>query len=143
MPSIKRMIWWFSPLVVIAILFYQFYDRPLPPEYVWERSVERALMRAEAEARDVLLLASAEQCPQCDRLKAETLADRQVARFLSERFVLLFLEAPEDRKEFLKSGLSIESAPTTFILTPQGRERARIEGFYPSEEYVAKIRAID
>ena len=139
MPSIKRIVWWISPLVVIAALFYQFYGQPAPQGYVWEESYDRALMRAQSEGRDVLLLTSDEGCPWCRRMKSETLSDERVARYLADRFVLLFLEAPSGRAEFAKSGLAIEGVPATIVIDASGVERMRIEGFYPPDEYLQKI----
>ncbi len=89
------------------------------------------------------MLASAQKCETCRTLKSTTLADRGVARYLADRFVLLFLEAPEDRAAFEKTGLRIDQAPTIFVLDAEGKERDRIEGFIAPDALLDRLMAID
>lgn len=67
--------------------------------------------------------------------------DERVARFITENFIparINVREQPDDYKRFGER-YGVQWTPTILELDPEGIERHRIEGFLPTEDFVAQL----
>lgn len=67
--------------------------------------------------------------------------DERVARFIKQHFVPVRVHVKEQPEDFLKLGdrFNAHWTPTTLVLDPDGTERHRIEGFLPTEDFLAQL----
>jgi hypothetical protein len=67
--------------------------------------------------------------------------DERVARFIDEHFVPARVHVKEQPEDFLRLGdrFNAHWTPTTLVLEPDGTERHRIEGFLPTEDFLAQL----
>ncbi|MPY90335.1 MAG: thioredoxin [Luteitalea sp.] len=67
--------------------------------------------------------------------------DARVVRLIDERFVPVRAHVREQADLFKKLGArySANWTPTTLVVDPQGEERHRIEGFLPTDDFVAQL----
>jgi thiol-disulfide isomerase/thioredoxin len=89
-----------------------------------------AVAFAQAAGRGAPLLVDfyARWCPPCERLKAEFLHAPQHQQLL-DRFVLLPLDADTPASFALKERYAVGGYPTVLLLSPQGTELDRMEGW--------------
>jgi uncharacterized protein YyaL (SSP411 family) len=73
----------------------------------------------------------------CARLEAESYADPEVSRFINENFVALEAHIKERPAYFHR--FDAQWTPTVLILDSDGKERWRIEGYLPKEEFRAHL----
>lgn len=109
----------------------------LPNE--WESSLDRAIERAEAEDRLILVDLYAEWCGWCKRLEDDVYSTQEFREF-ARNLVLLRVDT-EDRGEGarLKEQYRVYSLPTTLILDHRFVEVGKVEGFAPAISYIRKI----
>ena len=67
--------------------------------------------------------------------------DERVARFINEHFVPVRVNVKEQPEDFVRLGdrFNAHWTPTTLLLEPDGTERHRIEGFLPTEDFLAQL----
>ena len=67
--------------------------------------------------------------------------DDRVARFINQHFVPVRVHVKEQPEDFLRLGdrFNAHWTPTTLMLEPDGTERHRIEGFLPTEDFLAQL----
>ena len=67
--------------------------------------------------------------------------DDRVARFIGEHFVPARVSVREQPEDFARLGgrFNAHWTPTTLLLEPDGTERHRIEGFLPTEDFLAQL----
>ena len=67
--------------------------------------------------------------------------DDRVARFIGEHFVPARVHVREQPEAFSRLGERFNAhwTPTTLLLEPDGTERHRIEGFLPSDDFLAQL----
>ncbi|MCL4501545.1 MAG: thioredoxin family protein [Deltaproteobacteria bacterium] len=103
----------------------------------WRDSWNGAKDEAKKANRPLVLEFYMESCPHCLKLHQQTHADQEVAKTLNTRFIPVRLEGRAHMdlvKEF-----NVTGAPTTLILSPDGKELHRFSGFYPPAEYLKEI----
>ena len=68
-------------------------------------------------------------------------ADPRVADFINERFRSVRIHVREDAEAWKKVSLElgVQWTPTILILSPEGKEQHRIEGFLPAEDFLAQL----
>ena len=68
--------------------------------------------------------------------------DERVARLITESFIPARLHVRDDAKDFVRFGerFNAQWTPTVLLLDPSGTERHRIEGFLPTEDFLAQLR---
>ena len=68
-------------------------------------------------------------------------SDPRVASFISERFHPVRIHVRDDAEAWKKVGLElgVQWTPTILILSPEGKEQHRIEGFLPSDDFLAQL----
>lgn len=67
--------------------------------------------------------------------------DPRVVSFIKEHFRPVRIHIREDAEAWKKVGgeLGVQWTPTILILDPEGKERHRIEGFLPAEDFLAQL----
>jgi thioredoxin-related protein len=70
-------------------------------------------------------------------LVRETHQDSAVVQALNERFIPVRLEGRSNLD--LVRQYQVTGAPTTILFSPEGEEKHRFAGFYPSEEYLKEL----
>jgi len=128
------------PLALAAALLLPTAALAAPPAD-WATRVEPALARARAEHKLVLVDLYASWCGWCKELDRQVFSTPRF-RAYARQFVLLRVDT-EDGGEGaeLAARFAAESLPTTLIVTPQLSLAGQIEGFLPTERYIAAIDA--
>lgn len=67
--------------------------------------------------------------------------DERVARLINEHFVPARVHVKEQAEDFQRLGQRFNAfwTPTQLVLEPDGTERHRIEGFLPTEDFLAQL----
>jgi hypothetical protein len=67
--------------------------------------------------------------------------DHRVIAFIKENFRPVRIHVREDAEAWKRVGgeLGVQWTPTTLIVSPEGREQHRIEGFLPRDEFLAQL----
>ncbi len=103
----------------------------------WRDSWDAALEEAKKEKKALVLELYMETCPHCQRLHRETHTDQEVAKALNTRFIPVRLEG-RNHMDIVKK-FNVTGAPTTIIVSPEGKELHRFAGFYPPNEYLKEL----
>src|SRR5689334_6816478 len=104
----------------------------------WNKDVDTALAQAKQTGRPILLdFSTAPQCSGCVRLEAESYSDQGVAAIINKNFVPVEAHIKEHPAWFKR--FDVNWTPTVLILDSQGKERHRIEGYLPKEEFEAQL----
>ena len=108
------------------------FRRPVSPRVNWLSNYEDAIAQSRRTGRPMLIRVSATWCQYCDRMKAETFADRDVIRDIRNGYVPVALDGDRDRR--LIQALGVRTLPTVLIVTPDLRIMEREEGFRTSRQ---------
>jgi tetratricopeptide (TPR) repeat protein len=67
--------------------------------------------------------------------------DPRVAEFITGNFRPVRIHVREDAEAWKKVGLElgVQWTPTILILSPEGKEQDRIEGFLPADDFLAEL----
>ena len=67
--------------------------------------------------------------------------DERVARLIEESFVPVRVHVREQKDEFKRLGeqYGVQWTPAILLLDPAGKERHRIEGFLPADDFLAQL----
>ncbi|HEY5514267.1 MAG TPA: thioredoxin fold domain-containing protein [Geomonas sp.] len=102
----------------------------------WESEMGKALSRAKAEQKCVLLDFYSPECIGCKQMDAVTFPDQDVANFITDRMIPL--RAPIGTKT-LASDFRVVWTPALVILDYYGKEHQRTVGYLPPDEMVATL----
>lgn len=108
------------------------FRRPVSPQVNWLTNYEDAIAQSRRTGRPMLIRVSATWCQYCDRMKAETFADRDVIRDIRNGYVPVSLDGDRDRR--LIQALGVRTLPAVLIVTPDLRIMEREEGFRTSRQ---------
>lgn len=104
-----------------------------------ESTPDEVLVRARAEKRRVLLEFTATWCPSCRALEAEVLSTRDGAELAAGLLPLrLDFDAGSSRPYIER--YVVLSLPTVIVLTPEGEQVGRVEGYDGRDDWLAKTR---
>jgi thiol:disulfide interchange protein DsbD len=111
----------------------------------WETDEMRAVDRATAEHRPLLIDFGATWCAACKELERETFPDARVRDEVA-RFIALHVDAtneddPEVARVRQKYGAT-EGLPVVVLLASDGREAARFTEFVPPERFAAALESV-
>ncbi len=116
-----------------------------PGKTHWQPYTARALKQAAAAGKPVMVLFTADWCPPCRQLKAETLPDPRVSRVLDD-FVVLKADvttggSPEVKK--LARKWRVRGVPTMFFLDSRGKLLPELTtvGFIPPQLMLRRLEA--
>ena len=67
--------------------------------------------------------------------------DPRVIAYINEEFRPVRIHVREDADAWKKTGgeLGVQWTPTILVLSPEGKEQHRIEGFLPADDYLAQL----
>jgi hypothetical protein len=67
--------------------------------------------------------------------------DERIAKFITENFIPVRLHVRDQAADFKRLGERFDAqwTPTTLIVDSQGKERHRIEGFLPADDFLAQL----
>lgn len=102
----------------------------------WESDMARALARAKAEQKCILLEFFSHECIGCKQMDAVSFPDESVENFISDRMVPLRVEVAARN---LASDFRVVWTPTIITLDYYGKEHQRTLGFLPPEELVPSL----
>gem|GEM_PF-307042 len=102
----------------------------------WNTDLETALALAARHNKPVLVYFTMPQCAWCRRLDAEVLQHPEVRKRLSS-FVLVKLDLAVDEKAAAR--FRIRSTPTLLLLSPEGRETQKLEGYIEKAELLTVL----
>jgi hypothetical protein len=102
----------------------------------WESEMGKALARAKAEQKCVLLDFFSPECIGCKQMDEVVFPDNDVANFLTDRMVPLRAQIGA---KTLASDFRVVWTPTLIILDYYGKEHQRTVGFIPQDEMVATL----
>ena len=106
----------------------------------WQTRVEPAVAEAKASHKLIFVDLYAEWCGWCKELEKQVYTTPRFQEF-ARQFVLLRVDT-EDRGEGAKLAgrFGAYSLPTTLILDPNLARVGKVEGFAPTEQYIAEIQ---
>jgi hypothetical protein len=102
----------------------------------WESEVDRALARAKAEQKCVLLEFFSPECIGCKQMDKVTFPNQDVANFITDRMVPVRARADHSK---LAPQYHIVWTPTLVVLDLYGTEHQKTLGYIPPEELVASL----
>lgn len=102
----------------------------------WETDPEQALSRAAAAKKPAFLYFRRSGSPLCQTFEKESLMDDKVVDAL-QRCVPVWLDHASVRPAFDR--WSVDEVPVVIILSPDGKEEARVKGGLPPEDLLGKI----
>ncbi|MCA9240851.1 MAG: thioredoxin family protein [Planctomycetales bacterium] len=100
-------------------------------------TIDAAWKASQKSKRPLLIFVCSDNCFYCVKMLKETYSHQQIAmalRATSESVAVKNDDVPELVKQF-----KINAYPTTLVVSPEGKELARIKGFLPPEKFVAKL----
>ena len=110
--------------------------RSAPRAIVWEREYEKALQRAQAENKVILVDAFTDWCVLCKTMDKETFSDRALIWQMAGKYVWLKLNTEtEDDGKILQHEFAIATYPMILVLDSKGQEIDRINGFLPPRPF--------
>jgi thioredoxin-related protein len=102
----------------------------------WETEMGKALARAKAEQKCVLLDFASPECIGCKQMDAVTFPALEVSNFITDRMIPLRAELGA---RTLASDFRVVWTPTLIVLDFYGKEHQRTVGFIPPDEMVASL----
>jgi thioredoxin-related protein len=106
-----------------------------------EAGYEKALSKAQAQDRPVMLVLSSHSCRYCDLFDQETLADDQVIKALNRDFVNTVVYAAEG--QYVPRQLITGATPTIWFLKPSGEPMFQpIMGAVGKEDFIKALAIV-
>ncbi|GFO68757.1 hypothetical protein GMLC_23360 [Geomonas limicola] len=102
----------------------------------WESDMAKALSRAKAEQRCIMLEFFSHECIGCKQMDAVSFPDQSVENFIGDRLVPLRVEVAARN---LATDFRVVWTPTIIILDYYGKEHQRTLGFLPPQELVPSL----
>jgi len=108
-------------------------------ELEW-KGYEKALELAKAQNRYILINFYADWCRYCEKMDQETFADEAVARYLTDHFVIVKVDA--DKETDLARSYEVNGLPTMWFLTGAGERVAPLPGFVAPKMFLAILKYV-
>ncbi len=110
-------------------------------EIKWHTDLNKAWGQALAEGRPLLMFVVRDGCTYCDKMKATTYANPQLAAEINESFVALMIK-PKQGTRFAKD-FKIKGYPTTLVISPQSKVLDRMKGYLPPQKLRQHLNAAE
>ena len=109
------------------------------PRIEWVSDADEGLDQAKGSQKLALFsFTAAPDCSGCTQLDDEVYAEEDVVRFVTECFVPIKIDIKKHPESFAQ--FSVEWTPTVIIPDQNGRERHRLVGFLPTEDFLAQLQ---
>ena len=102
-------------------------------------TLSQAAELSEQSGKPMLVLATADWCPPCQKLKRSTLTDPTVMEWIKENTIPVYLEDGENGQEI--GSLGVRSYPTTMLIA-DGQILASIGGAVGADRYVNELSSV-
>ncbi len=99
----------------------------------WINDINKAQKIAKAQNKIIMVFIEASHCPWCEKMKEETLSQKDVVRNINKYYVALKVDA--DSNEVQKTFGNISITPTLMFYSPDGEPLEIMEG-YQNEEFL-------
>lgn len=104
----------------------------------WETSYEKALAKAKATNKPVLIDFSTEWCEWCKELDKTTY---KAASVIAESQNFIPVRVDGDKREDLTQRYHVDGFPTTVIVDSSGQRVDSLDGYAPAEDFVRWMRS--
>lgn len=109
------------------------------PQIEWVSDADKGLEQAKRSQKLALLsFTAAPDCAGCTELDDEVYAEKDVVRFVTECFIPIKIDIKKQPESFAQ--FSVDWTPTIIIPDQSGRERHRLVGFLPTEDFLAQLQ---
>lgn len=95
---------------------------------------------AENQDKNIMLVFDQDSCVYCDLFKENVLSDADVQRELNENYVVVILDINKEYQ--IADQFDVFGTPTTVVITPDGNEIYRLEGYVESDEFLDGLKEI-
>lgn len=102
-------------------------------------TLTQATQLSEESGKPMLVLATADYCAPCQKLKRSTLTDPAVIEWIKENTIPVYLEDGANGDEI--GSLGVRSYPTTMLIQ-DGQILASLQGAVGADSYVSQLSAI-
>ena len=110
-------------------------------DIVWEKSFSKALVKAQKENKNIMVLITTETCRWCRKLESQTLTDEAIISRLNADYVSVHLTRDVD--EYPRY-LDAPGVPTTYFLDRAGKPIIkRVMGYWNVEDYLSYLNDVD
>ncbi len=110
-------------------------------EVQWASSFKEALLQAQAEDKNMMVLITTKSCRWCRKLESQTLTDARVTKRLNRDYISVHLTRDED--EYPRY-LNTKGVPTTYFLNRAGQPIIkRVMGYWNVEDYLSYLDDVD
>lgn len=113
----------------------------------WMYDEPKALARAKAENKYLIIDFYADWCAACVELDKHTFSDPTVRRVLAEKFVMLKVDGTDDTDEViaLQEKYGLVGMPLLAFVSPEGEQLSdpKVLGFMPPEKFLAELAKLD
>ena len=107
------------------------------PAITWQRSLGTALEQSKAQKRPLLLFLTTPGCTFCERMKRQTLAQKQIVDQIQTRFVAVKLNGKSYPK--VTKQLRVRMYPTTAVVESSGKVLDVIHGFKTPRDFTQRL----
>ncbi len=108
------------------------------PSIRGQTSPQIAVSMTEQTHRPLLVYFTAEQCVYCRKMEKSTWSHSEVAADVTRHFVALKVDGGAQPE--LASEMKVEGFPAIVVLSPEGKELARVTRFVSAEKMQEKLR---
>ena len=132
----------FSARRILAVALIPVLVRSLPAQEVrFARDYAAARVEALEKHRPIVVVLGTENCVWCRKLESTTLRDPGIVQTLTERFVVVHIEA--DRDPTIANALGISGYPAIVFANPEGKILGKHEGYVDASRFRQQLdRAI-
>ncbi len=102
-------------------------------------SPDELLKVAGREDKLVFVDLYADWCPPCRTMASEVFSRKDVAEFMSERFVSAKYDIDKDAGKELAGRYNVRSIPTYLIFNAKGDFLGRLQGYMPAADFMENI----
>lgn len=110
----------------------------MPGMFDEQYTLTQATLISEQDGKPMLVLATADWCPPCQKLKRTTLVDPEVVAWVSENTIPVYLEDGESGQEI--GSLGVVSYPTIMLIV-DGKIISSIKGAVGSSALLSELQA--
>ncbi len=104
----------------------------------WYKSYPKALEKARAEGKPLLVYFWASWCKYCAKLESEVYPSQEVKKLLTEEFVLIAINLDEDSE--IPQKYNVRYPPAEIFITPEEEVLTEIMGYTPKENFLLYIQ---